>query len=109
MTVQLTKAQIDAIKVELAKVGLSVTVARKATRRSDLSRLRAWKPETPAGRKCKSSLLKWAAIPQVQGARDYKVRDWRGNWLSEGHPKFEKARTYQRYITSKGNQDGCYR
>jgi hypothetical protein len=30
MTVQLTKAQIDAIKVELAKVGLSVAVARKA-------------------------------------------------------------------------------
>jgi hypothetical protein len=29
MTVQLSKAQLDAIKVELAKVGLSVTVARK--------------------------------------------------------------------------------
>jgi hypothetical protein len=35
MTVQLTKAQIDAIKVELAKVGLSVTVARKAVIRGD--------------------------------------------------------------------------
>jgi hypothetical protein len=30
MTVQLTKAQIDAIKVELARVGLTVSVARQA-------------------------------------------------------------------------------
>lgn len=42
MTQQLTKAQIDAIKVELAKVGLGVSVLRKPKTVGDVIKRSKW-------------------------------------------------------------------
>jgi sugar phosphate isomerase/epimerase len=96
MTVQLSKKQIEALKVELAQYGLKITVARSAG-----ASLNSWKPETPAGRKCKSSMIKWARLAKtnpIVGVTSYMVRDHFGEWLKEGHPRFAEAVAYRKQI-----------
>jgi hypothetical protein len=92
MSIQLSKKQIEALKVELAQYGLKITVARSTSKSVSL---RSWKPETAGGRACKAAMLKWAKLPPIVGVSSYKIKDWRGKWISEGHPKFAKAKIYQ--------------
>jgi hypothetical protein len=63
MTKQLTPAQIKELRVFLADYGLEV----KAKPKKGLASLRAWKPSTPAGAKCKSRMLMFANLPPVKG------------------------------------------
>lgn len=57
------KAQIDAINAELAKIGYKAVKITKP--RSSLARIKVWKPETAAGKKCKSAMLYWASLPPI--------------------------------------------
>jgi hypothetical protein len=63
--------QIAEINALIAPFGLQVKRMPKKSS-SYLATIRAWKPETPAGRKCKSSLIKWSAVPPMQGARNWR-------------------------------------
>lgn len=71
MTTQLTKSQIQALKVELAQYGLEIRPAPKPRIKSHLSAIRAWKPETAAGRACKSAMLKYASLPPIVGVTSH--------------------------------------
>lgn len=63
---QLTAKQIDQLKALLAPLGLNVTKARKPRTLDQLARVKAWRPETAAGRACKSSMLYWASLPPIK-------------------------------------------
>src|SRR5690348_10959690 len=65
MTVQLTKHQITEINALLATIGYEARKVRKP-RNAGLS-LSAWKPETPAGRACKSTMLWYARLNAEHG------------------------------------------
>ena len=43
---------------------LGYQVKKQSKPRSPMSAIRNWKPETPAGRACKSSMLYWARMPK---------------------------------------------
>lgn len=55
----LTKEQIEALQTKLSAYGLKVTAVRQTAAPDTYeARLRAWKPETPAGRSCRTGALK---------------------------------------------------
>jgi hypothetical protein len=92
MTKQLTPAQIKELRVFLADYGLEV----KAKPKKGLASLRAWKPETPAGRKCKSSMLRWAALPPIKGATlVYKGVLPTFKWPSDANRFFDGSMPWQ--------------
>jgi hypothetical protein len=64
MTKQLTQAQINQLRVFLADYGLEV----KAKPKKGLSSIRAWKPQTQAGKRCKTRMLMFASLPEPKGA-----------------------------------------
>jgi hypothetical protein len=98
MPAHLTKAQIDQLRVILAQVGLDMRPMPKPRSKSEashLARIRAWKPETPAGSKCKSRMLAFAKLPPVIGVSDYKVKGDDGQWHGDASQGFEAAKAYQ--------------
>jgi hypothetical protein len=74
MTVKMTQKQLAALSVTLARYGLVVKPAPKPRKaRNDyLARIKAWKPETAAGRACKAGMLRYAALPPMRGAYDFR-------------------------------------
>jgi hypothetical protein len=96
MTHTLTKKQLNALRVTLSRYGLDVKPLAKPRAKSSLSALRAWKPVTPAGARCKSRMLMFAKLPPIVGVTDYKVRGLDGQWYSEADGAlFDAAKQYQ--------------
>lgn len=87
MTIQLSQEQIQALRVELRQYGLNVlplpksrggapkakeTAPVKPRNASRIAEVRAWKPETAAGRACKSNMLKWLQAPKPVGVTSHE-------------------------------------
>ena len=94
----LTKEQIAEMCALLAPHGLVVKPAPKPRRTAmdRLDRIRAWKPETAAGRACKSNMLWLARLGPIEGVKDYRVMGSDNQWHAEGDPGFERAVEWQK-------------
>ena len=86
MTVQLSKAQIDALKVELGKYGLTVSKAKKP--KADV-----WEQRNNARR----SKYWWMGRPTV-GVTSYRIKGADGLWYAIGEPGFEAAKAERKAI-----------
>jgi hypothetical protein len=89
MTKQLTQAQIKQLRVFLADYGLEVKAKPKKG-------LATWAPKTPAGRKCKASMLYWSKMPAIVGVTSYQVRGKDGQWYFDWMDGFADAVAYQK-------------
>jgi hypothetical protein len=97
---QINAKQMAELKALLASVGLDVKRKPKPK-----DRAAAWKPQTAAGRACKSAMLYWASFPPIEGIKSYQVRDHLGNWLSPDHPDFAAAVAYRKKEDAKPRRD----
>jgi hypothetical protein len=91
MTKQLTQAQIKQLRAFLADYGLEV----KAKRPHGLG---AWKPKTPAGRKCKANMLYWSKMPAIVGVTSYQAKGKDGQWYFDWMDGFADAVAYQKSL-----------
>lgn len=98
MTEQLSKAELDRLKADLARYGLTVVKAKVKSTKA-YTNIKAWKPETQAGRKCKSNMLMYQKLGPVVGIKDYAVRNSDNNWVHHNEPGFDRAVEYQRLVT----------
>lgn len=92
MTTQLSKATLEALKVELARYGLVVRPAPKSRKATSIE---AWKPKTSDGKRTRKKMLFWAAHPIV-GASNYMVKGEDGAWHTESSDGFQAAKAYQK-------------
>lgn len=127
MTTQLTRAQINALKVFLADYGVNVSVkrpskkvlaaAQDAEKLARIQAIEAWKPKNAEARQTKANMLKWLrATPTSQnftadilalfGVRLRDVNPWpeggpnqRAQMLVNGIDKGVLALTYQKGAT----------
>lgn len=92
MTKQLTPAQIKQLRVFLADYGLDV----KAKPKNGLASIRAWKPQTQSGKRCKTRMLMFAALPPIkEPTLIYKGVLPTFDWPSEAHAFFDDTMPWQ--------------
>jgi hypothetical protein len=92
MTRHLTQSQIKQLRVLLADYGLDV----KAKPKKGLASIKAWKPQTQAGKRCKTRMLMFSSLPPIKGASlIYKGVLPTFKWPSDANAFFDGSMPWQ--------------